>query len=270
MSGLRPREIIGIIGGLGPYAHLDLERKLLAAARELAGAVRVRDFPEWILSSAPRTPDRTAAICGDAADPLPWLLRSLRRLEPHTTAGGETIPGADFAVLACNTAHHYLEDLRRATDLPLVDLIGECAAYLAGRLQAGSRVGLLALTGTLMSGLFHRALAEHGLVACSPLDARGGEGLQRELVMGAVCGQPEDGGFAGGGLKTHGVSEPARAALSQAAEVLVNELGATALVAGCTEIPLALTEPTIAGVPLVDPVEVVARVAVARVYDLPQ
>ena len=70
------------------------------------------------------------------------------------------------------------------------------------------------------------------------------------------------------GLKARGFSEEARALLLRAAAILVDELGCQALVAGCTEIPLALPEATVSGVPLVDPVRVVARLAVARVYGL--
>ncbi len=264
----KPVRVIGILGGLGPYAHVALEQKLLAAAREL-GAVRDQDFPEWIVSSVPQTPDRTEAIRGDGPDPLPWLLRSLRRLEPRLTAGGERVAGADFVIVACHTAHYYLDRLRQATELPFLDLIAESAAELGRRLPAGSRVGLLATTGTLASGLFHSALAERGLEALSPLDAAGGERLQRDLVMVAVYGRFVDGRHQGRGLKTHGASEEARLALLEASRVLVDDLGCRALVAGCTEIPLGLPESVVAGVPLVDPVTVAARVAVARAYGLP-
>lgn len=259
----RPGKILGILGGLGPWAHLDLERKLLDAARRLAGAVEDQDYPEWILSSVPGTPDRTAGIEDEGPSPLPWMIRSLHRLETRTTPDGVIVPGADFVIVACNSAHHYLDELRRSTEVEVLDLIGECAGYLAARFPAGSRIGVLATTGTLRSGLYQRALRERGLEPRSPRDLPEGDARQRDLVMGAVYGrdgQP--------GLKTEGASPAARAALLEAARLLVEELGCVALVAGCTEIPLALTEPEVEGVPLVDAVEVIARVAIARVYDL--
>ncbi len=259
---LRPRQVIGILGGLGPYAHLDLERKLLAAARQLAGALDDQDFPEWILSSVPWTPDRTAAIRGAGPSPLPALLCSLRRLEARTTAAGERVHGADFVIIACNTAHHYLPDLRRATELPIVDLIDACAERLARDLEPGTRVGLLATTGTLESGLYHRALAERGLKPRSLLDLGDGS-LQRRWVMEAIYGRSGDGGLKGGGDL-----EEARARLLRAAAALVDELGCRALVAACTEVPLALSEPEVCGVPLADPIDIVARAAVRRVYGL--
>ncbi len=245
-----PRKVLGILGGLGPYAHVDLERKLLAAARELAGATRDQDYPEWILSSVPQTPDRTAAIAGRGPSPISWLLRGLRRLE-----------GADLIVVACNSAHHYLDEMRRATSIEIVDMIGECAAAVRRRLEAGARVGVLATTGTLESGLYHRALVERGLRPLSPLDAAEGEAMQGE-VMAAIYGDEDL-----PGIKAAGPTPEARQALSRVAEVLVEDLGCRALIAACTEIPLVLTTAEVCGVPLMDSVEAVARAAVARVYE---
>ena len=82
-------KIIGIVGGLGPYAHIDFERKLLESAQTLIGISSEQNYPEWVLSCIPCTPDRTEAILGNAPDPSPWLLRSLDVLERA---------GADFAV----------------------------------------------------------------------------------------------------------------------------------------------------------------------------
>lgn len=267
-DGRAPRQVIGILGGLGPHAHIDLERKLLRAAQEIAGAVRDQDFPEWIVSSVPQTPDRTAAIHGDAPDPLPWLVRGVLRLESRTTADGEHVPGADFVIVACNSAHHFLDRLRQTTELPVLDIIGECATELEHSLEPGSKVGLLATTGTLDSGLYHRALRERGFEPRSLLDASEGRTLQRDLVMAAIYGPFVDGRHTGDGLKTSGTSPEARELLLRAAAILVDDLGCRALVAGCTEIPLALTEPEVSGVPLVDPVTLIARVAIERVYGL--
>lgn len=107
---MRQERLIGIVGGLGPFAHIDFERKLLAAASTLIGARRDQDFPQWVLSSIPQTPDRTEAYFGEAEDPTPVLLRSLERLRRA---------GADFAVVACNTAHLFLERLREESPLAL-------------------------------------------------------------------------------------------------------------------------------------------------------
>lgn len=250
--------LIGIVGGLGPFAHLDFERKLLDAASRLVGARRDQDFPQWVLSSIPQTPDRTEAFFGEAEDPTPSLTRSLERLR-----GAD----ADFAVVACNTAHLFLERLRDESPLPIVSLI-ETTADEAARLAPGGAIGLLATSGTLRSRLYHEPLEDRGLRAVSPFDLESGEMLQRRKVMEPIYGPWVDGRHEGGGIKTDGGSARARALLEQTAGRLVTEGGADVLVAGCTEIPLALEGPEVAGRPLLDPARLLAAAAIRYAYGL--
>lgn len=253
---MRQERLIGIVGGLGPFAHIDFERKLLDAASELIGARRDQDFPQWVLSSIPRTPDRTEAFLGEAEDPTPVLLRSLERLRRA---------GADFAVVACNTAHLFLNRLRNESPLPIVSLI-EVTADEAARIAPGGSVGVLATSGTLRSRLYHDPLAARGLRPVSPFDLEGGETLQRRNVMAPIYGPWVDGRHRGGGIKSDGGSEEARALLEQAAGWLVAEGGADVLIAGCTEIPLALEGAEVARRPLLDPAALLAGAAVRYAY----
>ncbi|HEX4965988.1 MAG TPA: amino acid racemase [Thermoanaerobaculia bacterium] len=253
------RPILGIVGGLGPFSHVEFERRLLLAAREHGGVRTEQDFPEWILSSAPQTPDRTAALAGNAADPLPWLLRSLHRLTSRRTEDGEEIPGAGFAIIVCNTAHFVLPRLRPLSPLPLMELVDETVTFLA-RHHPGATVGILATSGTLASGLYHLPLAERGLRPVSLLDTEEGEDLERRLVM-----EPIYGGRDLEAIKLGGGSPEARARLEEAAGVLVERLGAQVLLLGCTEISMALRAAELHGRPVVDPLDVVARLAIERI-----
>ena len=255
---MRQERLIGIVGGLGPFAHIDFERKLLDAASELTGARRDQDFPQWVLSSIPQTPDRTEAFFGEAEDPTPVLLRSLERLRRA---------GADFAVVACNTAHLFLDRLREESPLPIASLI-EVTADEAARIGPGGSVGLLATSGTLRSRLYHDPLEASGLRPVSPFDLEGGETLQRRNVMEPIYGPWVDGRHQGGGIKTDGGSASARALLEEAAGRLVANGGADVLVAGCTEIPLALEGAEVAGRPLLDPARLLAKAAVRYAYGL--
>jgi len=253
---MRQERLIGIVGGLGPFAHIDFERMLLAAASEVIGARRDQDFPQWVLSSIPRTPDRTEAYFGEAEDPTPSLSRSLERLRGA---------GADFAVVACNTAHLFLARLRDESPLPIISLI-EVTAGEAARIAPGGSVGLLATSGTLRSRLYHDPLEARGLRAVSPFDLDGGETLQRRNVMEPIYGPWVDGRHRGGGIKTDGGSARARTLLEEAAGRLVADGGAEVLVAGCTEIPLALEGEGVAGRPLLDPAALLAAAAVRYAY----
>ena len=255
---MRQRRLIGIVGGLGPFAHIDFERKLLDAASELIGARRDQDFPQWVLSSIPQTPDRTEAFFGEAEDPTPVLERSLERLQGA---------GAHFAVVACNTAHLFLQRLRDESPLPIISLI-ETTADEAARIAPRGSVGLLATSGTLRSRLYHDPLEKRGMRAVSPFDLEYGEELQLRGVMEPIYGPRVDGRHRGGGIKTDGGSPEARQLLERAARRLVEDAEVDVLVAGCTEIPLALDGAEVAGRPLLDPARLLAQAAVRYAYGL--
>ena len=253
---MNQQKIIGIVGGLGPYAHIDFEQKLLGAAQELTGATRDQDYPEWVLSSIPQTPDRTEAFLGKADDPAPYLLRSLSRLEQS---------GADFAVIACNTAHLYLDAIKDQIKIPILNMI-ELTAEHAKIMCPQGKVGLLATTGTLESKLYHDALKRQGLTSISPLDMTDGDARQLRGVMEPIFGPQENGIHQGGGIKTHGKSEKAKQLLTEAAQHLVEQGNADLLIAGCTEIPLVLDAPEVSSKPLLDPAKLLAYQAIRVAY----
>ena len=84
-------------------------------------------------------------------------------------------------------------------------------------------------------------------------------------------GEPGEDGSRSQGIKALGsaAAKSARPSLLAVAQRLVDQLGCQALVAACTEIPLALPEDEVLGVPLVDPMKVLAQEAIARAYGLP-
>jgi aspartate/glutamate racemase len=69
--------VLGIVGGLGPHAHIEFERRLLAAVGSPSSDP---EYPEWILCSVSQTPDRTAALLEGGASPMPALVVALERL----------------------------------------------------------------------------------------------------------------------------------------------------------------------------------------------
>ena len=261
------KRIIGIVGGLGPHAHIELERLILQATCDrLDRPPNDQDYPEWILSAIPATPDRTRAFLGEAPTPLHQLKRSILRL-----AGTRDAPGADFAVIACNTAHLYLDELRRVSPIPILDMIEETVQASKLRSARQTTIGLLATTGTLRADLYVAAANRLSdppkvisLLDCSTAD-RSGEQLQEELVMVPIYGSLRNGDREGGGIKS-GFTSPSQKSelkrpLVEAVRILKNA-GATLVVLGCTELPLVLGRDTIAGVPLLDPLEVAAVAAV--------
>jgi aspartate racemase len=277
----RWQRVIGIVGGLGVHAHVELERRLLAVVAETAAPRHDQDYPEWVVSSIPGTPDRTAALLGGGPSPVPELVRSLERL---------AAAGADFALIACLSAYAFLDELRARVRLPILDAVEVTLAACAGA-AATRRVGLLATTGTLTSGSFARTARRlaSAVEVISLHDLADGRELQEELVMrpiygpraaaavgggGAAAGPSAAGegqgarwGYLGGGLKAGTRHDPLSGrphveALTEAAARL-GAAGAGAVVAGCTEVPLALGAGPVAGLPLFDCMDAAARAALA-------
>ena len=103
------KKLIGILGGLGPLAHIDFEKKLLDTASTMQLC-----YPSWVLSSLPNTPDRTEFILGTGADPRAAL---------RTSIGYLKTAGANFICSPCNTAHFFLPALVDEFSLPLESII---------------------------------------------------------------------------------------------------------------------------------------------------
>jgi aspartate racemase len=224
---------IGILGGMGPAATVDLFDRIV----KTTPARRDQDHIPVVIVSNPAVPDRSEAILRGGGDPRPVMIAGLRQL-----AG----MGAGFAVIACNTAHYYLDDLRAASEIPILDMIGETAQAIRRDHPQLERVGILATSGTLAVKLYQRALLSVGLSPVEPTEA--------EIVqmMDAIYGND--------GIKTASVTESARRQLCEVGQKLMDR-GAQALILGCTEIPLALKDGDLP-VPLIASNQVLAEAAV--------
>lgn len=236
----------GILGGLGPLAHVQFEREILARSHH-RGARGDRDHPVWLLASAASTPGRTGALLEGGESPLPHLTAFARLLEQS---------GADALFVVCNTAHAWHAEVQRALRIPWVHLMEIVAEAVRAAHPAGSGVGLLATDGTLSAGLYHRALEARGLVAIAPPI-----GSPIQARVRAAIGEP------GTGIKATGdqVSPAARDHLLAAARWCM-EQGARVVVPACTEVSVGLRAVPLGEAPLVDPLTVAADALLDLAY----
>ncbi|MDP2872656.1 MAG: amino acid racemase [Bacillota bacterium] len=223
------RKAVGILGGMGPEATADLFSKIVRSTP----ARRDQDHLRVIVDSLPQIPDRTAAILGQGESPGPVLRAAARRLESW---------GAEVIVIPCNTAHYYHGDIAAAVSVPVLHIMEQTARAITSAHPEVRKVGILASTGTLNAGLYRRALEAVGLTElCPPPDVQ-------EDVMAAIYG-----------VKAGEYDRPHRLLAAAAARLV--QLGAGAVVAGCTEVPIALSEADVT-VPFVDATLALARAAV--------
>ena len=157
-------EIVGILGGMGPEATVDLLRRVVAATPARDDA----DHIHCLIDNNPHVPSRIAALIdGTGRSPAPELVRMARQLEAN---------GATMLAIACNTAHWYAPDIVRAVGVPLLNMIELTADRLAG--TGVRRVGLLASTAVLRIGLYEAALTRRSVAVVVP--------ARQDALMGVI------------------------------------------------------------------------------------
>jgi aspartate racemase len=224
---------IGILGGMGPEATLDCFAKII----KNTPAKKDQEHLRVIIDSNPKIPDRPAAIIGKGESPVPALIHGCRCLQ---------LAGADFIIIPCITAHFFLEEIRREVKLPILSILDVVTETIVREYPQITNVGLLAITATINSGLFQKRLAADNIQTLVP------DEVGQSTVMAAVADIKK--------------TQPARsraqitADLIATAEGLVSR-GARGIVAGCTEIPLAL-KPEHLAVPCFDALTILARAAI--------
>ena len=234
MSGAK-RKTLGILGGMGPEAtayFFELVIRLTAADED-------QDHIPVVIQSDPRVPNRTKAILEGGPSPLPCLIEGARALRAA---------GADFAVMPCVTAHYFLPKLSARVRLPFVSLLDEARKHLRREHAGVRKVGLVATTGTVRSGIVRDAHALRGIEVLEPAEA------DQSRVMEAIFGPK--------GIKAGFTTGSSRRAILGVARRLVRN-GAQAIMAGCTEIPLVLHAEDL-DAPFVEPMLIGARACILR------
>ena len=141
--------VVGIIGGMGPEATVELMRRVVAQT----AAQDDQDHVHLIVESNPKIPSRIAHLIERTGpDPTRELIRIARNLEAA---------GATLLAMPCNTAHGYADAIRAAVSIPLLDMVGLTATQVAATVPR-PRVGLLASTAVHTLGLYSRAFAAGG------------------------------------------------------------------------------------------------------------
>jgi aspartate racemase len=153
------------------------------------------------------------------------------------------IAGADFLIMPCNTAHHFIGELRERVGIPILHMIELTAKKVGHDLPDVRRAGLIATDGTLKSGLYHRSFSEQDIAIMNPSDD-----LQR-ASMKAIYEHIKTGDLEGG-----------REIVLEVASGLLDG-GAQAVICGCTEISLVLKDGDIP-VPVIDPLQILAEIVV--------
>ena len=230
---------IGMIGGLGPAATGDLFDKITKATP----ATNDQEHLKVVIEQNPQVPDRTKCLLGDGEDPTLALYNCAKRLEAD---------GCDVIIVPCNTAHAFLPYLERHLSVPFINMQKACMDEIQAKFGDKARVGLLATTGTVTTGIYSEKAKAMGIAMFAP------DAPHQERVMAAIYGPK--------GVKAGFTDGTCRDDLVSAAQYLVKTNDCNVLILGCTELPLILDEGDmeIAGktVFVIDPTSALARCVV--------
>lgn len=232
-QGLNVSEpVVGVIGGMGPEATVELMRRVMAATP----AVDDADHIHMIVDNNPKVPSRIAALIeGSGESPAPVIAAMARRLERA---------GADFLVIPCNTAHHYWPAAAEAVAVPVWHMVELTLARIASDVGAAARAGMLASPALRRVGLYEPFCAARGLSLVYP---------ERQDELLEVIRAVKAGRVAARELRV----------LNDAARQLAHS-GADALVLGCTEFSLVADRLEV-DIPVFDTLQVLAEQIVSHV-----
>lgn len=221
------RKIIGIIGGMGPEATVDLMYKIIKATPAKTDQEHLR----MLVDNNPQIPSRVEAVLNNAQNPGPVMAESGKKLEQG---------GADFLIIPCNTAHYFLKYVLEAVTIPVVSIIDETVKTI---IESGIKdVAILATTATLKTKLYENKLKEAGINVIFPSDQ------YQETVMKIInhvkAGEAEE-------AKKH----------NKAIIDHIVEKGAKAAILGCTELPIGIEQSKF-DFTFFDPTNILARAAV--------
>ena len=145
---------LGIIGGLGPMATAHF----MALITKMTEAEKDQDHIEMIIHSRPAIPDRTAFITGQSdLSPEPDLIE---------LGKGLADAGAEILAIPCFSAHYFIDVVRKAAGIPVIDAIEEVASYLKGK--SFTKVGILATDGIIHSRLYQDKFEKAGIEVLLP------------------------------------------------------------------------------------------------------
>lgn len=218
---------LGILGGMGPAASAEYITRLV----EQTQANCDQEHIPFVLWNEPRIPDRSTSIRNGDDKPLPYLLQGIQVLKAV---------GCTLIVIPCNSAHFWYDELIKLK-VPIVHIV-DSVAYSLCDLNVTGKVGVIGTQGTIESGLYQNGLTDWDCI------------IPNQEEMDNIVQPAIDLVKAGDMVKSHTM-------LMSVVDSLIAR-GAQAVVLGCTEIPLAIREHSQNGIPLINSIDSLVKVAI--------
>ena len=145
---------LGVIGGMGPMATAVFMQILIQKTEASCD----QEHLPMVVRHIPYTPDRTAYILGQSTEsPKEYILEAAKEL---------VADGVAEIAIPCVTSHFFHDEIQKDIAIPMLDGVADTARYLHE--QGKKRIGIMATSGTVTSGLFTEAFAGYGMECVYP------------------------------------------------------------------------------------------------------
>ena len=224
---------LGVLGGMGPAASAEFMVRLVAQTP----AKRDQDHIPTILWSDPAVPDRSTSLRNGDDKPLPYLLAGIQ---------GLVLAGCNLIVIPCNTAHLWFKEMEKQASwhARIVHIVDSVADALLDVSVVDSKIGVMGTQATVELGLYQYRLNKLGWNCIVPTKQE-----MDTLVQPAID------------LIKANQFEAAHPMLMTVIHSLIGR-GATAVVLGCTEIPLSIREDTVQDTPIINSIDSLVKSAI--------
>ena len=231
-SQLKPK--IGIVSGIGPLAGADVLHKVFKHAAFVYSAVEDNEYPDVaLLNHGIDGVGNSGSLNDDFQSGIITMVHDLESL-------GATIIG-----IACNTAHVYIHKIRVMKSTILVNLIDAVASEAA---KHDNQYLLLTSSVSKQQKLYQPYLHKHGVQFTETTD-----GIQKKLDSAIAL------------VMAHKLNEAGQLLNSVIDWAAAH--GCTAIIAGCTELPIAIGHCQNVGLDVIDSNEVLAAHLTSHYYE---
>ena len=216
--------MIGILGGMGTQAGLDLCNKIAILNR---GKID-QEYPLFILYNKSNIPGRPESI-GVQTKNLSNHVTNKKSKKKYLLVLKSLIKGCQllkkskckFIVIPCNTAHYWYEDLRKKINLPMINMPQEVYKQTLKKCKKKSSIGLLATEGTLQTGIYNKFFDKNYNLVFPE------KSIQKNSVNKAIK------------LVKMGQVKTANKIIKKAINYLIKKK-CKKIILGCTELPIAI------------------------------
>jgi aspartate racemase len=227
---------LGILGGMGPAASAEFVNRLIAQTP----ATCDQEHIPFVLWSNPQIPDRSTSMRNGDNNPLPFLLEGIRGLKSA---------GCNLIVIPCNTAHFWFHEFSKV-NVRIVHIVDSVASALKDVGVVDGTIGVIGTQATVELGLYQYMLNRQGWNCITPDRSEMDFFVQPAIDL----------------IKAGKLVE-SQTLLMKVIDSLIAR-GSRAVVLGCTEIPLAVRENNQNGVPLINSIDSLVKVAIKE-FDRP-